>query len=153
MLINTHDCYSILFKLQDDGIEIKESLNSLMTTGETPKLVIDYLLEHNNIVVEFYKRLNNKAHKIIKELLECDGKSISTYIKIATSLITQSIITIEHESSFIDDVDSQNNFIECIGLSELSQGLHNYFSYNDASVLVNAVNRNKKDLIDILGKK
>ena len=149
MLTSKHTCYSILSELQQQGYDISDDIKEILEDGTIPKRVVEVLKERHDPVVGFYTNLNNKAHKIIKESLTCDGKSVATYIKIATSLITQATIALEHLYT-TDDNEAQNNFIECIGLKELSRGLNIYFETGDHTVLVKAVHNNRKDIKQIL---
>ena len=148
MLINTHDCFQILYQLRNDGVDISDAVKEVVEYEKTPKIVVEELIKQNDPVVMFYINLNKKAHKIIKEILTCEGKSIATYVKIATSLITQSIITIEH--IFQEDTQGQNNFIDCIGLSRLSDALSVYFKTGDCQLLIEAIHSNREDVRQIL---
>lgn len=147
MLTSRHECFNILRDLEQEGYNISEDIKVVMQ-NKTPKSVVNVLKEQKNPVINFYTMLNNKAHKIIKEILTCDGKPINNYIKIATSIITQSAITLEH--CFEDDVDGQNTFIKNMGLENLSKGLYNYFSTGDYTLLVDSVLANKEDVKSIL---
>jgi hypothetical protein len=149
MLVNKHDCYTVLNSLKASGADITEDLHSVISDNIVPKSVITELVRtRSNDVINFYLNLNNKAHKVIKEILTCEGKPISNYVKIATSLITQSIITIEHLYS--EDINGQNNFIDCVGLVDLANGLSDYFSTGDETNLVKAVINNRNDVKSIL---
>ena len=96
----------------------------------------------------FYLLLNNKAHKVIKEILCCENKPVSNYIKIATSLITQATITLEHTCQ--DNIELQNELIESLRLKELSHGLNVYFTTGDYTELVETVLQTRKDVKSIL---
>ena len=148
MLANKHDCYCILLELKDQGQDVSNDLNEIIQDNSIPKTVIKELIKRDNNVVRFYLNLNNKAHKIIKEILSCEGKSVSTYIKIATSIITQGVISMEH--LYESDINGQNDFIECLGLKDLSNGISVYFQTGDYKPLVDAVNRNKYDVKSLL---
>ena len=148
MLINKHDCYSILFEMQSQGIDVHKDIKYLMSENTIPKSVITYIKDNNYPVIEFYRNLNNKAHKIIKEVLTCENKPVSNYIKIATSIITQATITIEHTCQ--NDIDAQNKLIENLHLRELTQGLNEYFTTGDFSMLVSTVQETRQDVKDIL---
>lgn len=151
MIINKHDCFNILFDLKSKGIDTHKELDILMHSEENfivPKIIMDILKEQQNPIICFYTRLNNKAHKLIKEILTCDNKPIANYIKIATSLITQSTITLEHD--FTNNIEEQNNFIKLMGLKELSLGLSEYFTNGDYTLLVQAVKQNQLDVKSIL---
>ena len=150
MLINRHDCIEKLIKCEDPKAD--KLLDYLM---KNPKEIINkeickYFIK-NKVeipVIDHYKLLNKKAHKVIKEVLECEGKDVATYIKIATSLITQATITLEHQ--FKDDVDGANNFIRNTLLCELSQALYLYFNYNDYTELVSVIEDIRNDIKLIL---
>lgn len=148
MLINKHDCYNLLFEWKANGMSVEDDISQLITTSTIPSSIIKYLKEVRYPTVDFYLTLNNKAHKVIKNLLECENAPISEYIKIATSLITQAMITLEHSCQ--DDVNAQNHLIENLGLATLSNGLATYFSTGDATLLVNAVLSNRNDVKTIL---
>lgn len=149
MLINRHDCYNILFELQSQGQDVQSDIKEFIhNKNYIPKCVVTYLKENNYVVIEFYNRLNNKAHKIIKEVLNCDNKPVSTYIKIATSIITQATITLEHMDK--DDIELQNTLIENLHLSELSSALNLYFSTGDFTNLVNTIKETQQDIKCIL---
>ena len=148
MLTTKHNCYTILAEMKSNGVDVDDALSEVVN-GVTPKLVVNRLVENGDDVVMFYKNLNSRAHKIIKEILTCDGAPVGTYIKIATSIITQSVITAEHlyESS---DVAAQSHFFTCIGVSRLSEALAEYFNTGDPEPLIQAVSVNKQDVKSIL---
>ena len=150
MLINRHDCIELLMKQND--IKAEKLLSKLMSDPNLTinKEICDYFIERDLDVptITHYKHLNNKAHKIIKEVLECDGKDVATYIKMATSLITQATITLEHQ--FKDNLEGANTFIQNTLLCELSQALYIYFNYNDYTELVNTVDKIRYDIKLIL---
>lgn len=146
MLTTKHECYSILYNKEQQGIDVTEQLREVVN-GITPKLVVEQLIERNDSVVEFYTRLNTKAHKIIKEILTCDGKDVATYIKIATSIITQSVIALEHMNC---SVAEQNHFVNCLGITDLADGISTYYKTGDFIPLTKAVERNKQDVKSIL---
>ena len=150
MLINRHDCIDILIKQNSE--ESEKLLHYLINHQDINinKTICKYFVNNNiNIpTIEHYKLLNNKAHKVIKEVLECEGKDVATYIKIATSLITQATITLEHQ--FKNDIEGSNTFIKNTMLCELSQALYLYFNYNDYTELVNVINVIRTDIKMIL---
>lgn len=148
MLCNKHDCYSILADLENSGNDVSAELYEVMHNSTVPKKVVKELINRNDAVCSFYLNLNNKAHKIIKEVLTCEGKSVSTYIKIASSIITQGTITMEH--LYESDISGQNNFIDCLGLKQLSEGMNIFFNTGDYTPLVEAVNQNRIDVKTLL---
>lgn len=149
MLATKHDCYTILHEMRKSGIDTSKDVRMLSENGVIPESVIKVLKEKKDPVICFYTNLNKKAHKLIKELLTCEGKSVGTYIKIATSIITQGTITLEHTYDK-KDADGQQAFIECLGLKALSDGLAKYFASGDYVPLVEAVMKNRTDVKQIL---
>jgi hypothetical protein len=147
MLANKHKCFVILHNLQESGMNVSPYVLDI-ERGTIPKIVVEELVKQNDSVCSFYLTLNNKAHKIIKEILTCEDKPVSTYIKIATSIITQGTIAIEHQ--FKDDINGQNEFIECLNLKELSGAISEYFNTGNYESLVIAVNKNKSDVKALL---
>ena len=143
MLANKHKCFVILHELQNSGVDVKQYIIDI-ENGIIPKIVVEELVKQNDNVCSFYLRLNNKAHKIIKEILTCEDKPVSTYIKIATSIITQATIALEH--LYENDINGQNEFIDCLHLKELSNAISEYFSTGNFNYLVDAVNMNKEDI-------
>jgi hypothetical protein len=147
MLANKHKCFMVLHELKSRDIDIKDMIFDI-NNNIIPKIVIEELIKQDDSVCNFYLSLNKKAHKLIKEILTCEDKPVGTYIKIATSLITQGTIALEH--SFKDDINGQNEFIECLNLRELSSALAEYFNTGDYTYLVDAVNKNKEDVKALL---
>lgn len=148
MLTSKHNCYSILYNIREEDIDIPKELNEVRISNKTPKSVIKELIKKDDDVVRFYLNLNNKAHKVIKNILTCEGKPVSEYIKIASSIITQAVITMEH--IYQSDIAGQNEFVECLGLRKLSDGITEYFNTGDYTALVEAVNQNKEDVKSLL---
>lgn len=143
MLASKHKCFVLLHDLQKENVDIKDYVKEL-NNGNIPKEIVNKLIEQNDNVCNFYLNLNKKAHKIIKEILTCEDKPVGTYIKIATSIITQGTIALEH--LYADDINGQNEFIDCLNLAELSSAIAEYFNSGDYTHLVDAVNKNKADV-------
>lgn len=111
-----------------------ESIISLYSDSKTCK----------NYTIEFYKFLLNKLHKIVTELLNDEPKTACECIKTITSIITQATITIEKQFDNLEDV---NEFIDCVGLKELSYSLYKYFSSSDLSEIEKQLLRVKRDIL------
>ena len=148
MIINKHDCFNMLFEIQSKGTDVHHELTELMNNNTVPKVIIKKLKEQHYPAIEFYITLNNKAHKIIKEVLCCENKPVSNYIKMATSIITQATITLEHMNP--EDIVTQNTLIENLHLPELSKALNIYFTEGNYTPLVNAIKETRTDIKAIL---
>lgn len=154
MIINRHDCIKELIRLdtEENDKECSPLLNRMLedTELDIDEEILIFLIK-NNVklsVVDFYLLLNNKAHPIIKQLLTCEGKEVFHFIKLATSIITQATITLEHQ--FENDLFGANQFIHYLGLPELSDALSVYFNTGKYDRLVSQLNNNKKDVEIIL---
>ena len=84
----------------------------------------------------------------LSRVLCCENKPVSNYIKMATSIITQATITLEHMNP--DDIVAQNTLIENLHLRELSKALNTYFTYGDYTSLVNTIKETRTDIKAIL---
>lgn len=100
----------------------------------------------NNKTLLFYKFLINKLHKIFTELLDDSPKTVCQCIKTITSIITQATITLEKQFGH-EDLESANEFIDCVGLKDLSNALYIYFSTGDISEVENQLERVRQDII------
>jgi hypothetical protein len=138
----------MLFEIQSKGTDVHNELTELMNNNTVPKVIIKKLKEQHYPAIEFYITLNNKAHKIIKEVLCCENKPVSNYIKMATSIITQATITLEHMNP--EDIVTQNTLIENLHLPELSKALNIYFTEGNYTPLVNAIKETRADIKAIL---
>ena len=148
MLVSKHDCFTVLFEMQSEGKDVHKELTEVMHKGTIPKCVVNKLKEEHYPTIDFYLNLNNKAHKIIKEVLCCENKPVSNYIKMATSIITQATITLEHMNP--DSIKEQNTLIENLRLKELSHALNTYFTYGDYTPLVTTIKEVRADIKAIL---
>jgi hypothetical protein len=146
MIISRHRSLELLMQNKSDKTE-KLIKFLLSHANESINKEIYSYFKKNKIqlpTAEHYLLLNKKAHKVIKEVLESEGKDVATYIKIATSLITQATITLEHQ--FREDVNGANEFISNTMLADLSNALYLYFNYNDYSLLVSTIDKVRIDV-------
>lgn len=125
---------SAVAEYMNSGNISDEYIISLYSNSETCK----------NYTIEFYKFLLNKLHKIVTELLNDEPKTACECIKTITSIITQATITIEKQFDNLEDV---NEFIDCVGLKELSYSLYRYFSSSDLSEIEKQLLRVKRDIL------
>lgn len=124
-----------------------------------PDLIRDYLISNNIdtdillkihstnsiLTIDFYQFLLNKLHKIATNLLRLEPLQLSECIKIATSIITQATITLEKHGKH--NTELSNEFINCVGLSDLSKALYVYFSTGKSDLLESELNRVRSDLL------
>lgn len=144
MLIELHNCLDTLLKYES---ECQELIGNYINNGcIADKEIIKFLISKDEYLpaVEHYKLLNNKAHKIIHDIMICDGMEVFVYIKIATSLITQATLTLQHQ--FKDNIKGANDFITCTRLRELSKALSIYFETGIYDNLVKEVNLIREDI-------
>ena len=58
MLATKHDCYAILFEIQDSGTDVSSELDEVITKNSVPRVVVEELVKRENPVVMFYLNLN-----------------------------------------------------------------------------------------------
>lgn len=146
MLMEVHDCLDTLLKYENES-DCRELISEFINNKcRINSDIIRFLLNKDEVIpaVEHYKLLNNKAHKIIHDIMVCDGMEVFVYIKIATSLITQATITLEHQ--FKNNIKGANSFITCARLRELSKALSIYFETGHYEILVKEVNLIRQDI-------
>lgn len=147
MLMEIHDCLNTLLKYETEQ-ECRDLISKFINDNrcQVDFETIKFLIGKDEIIptVEHYKLLNNKAHKIIHDIMVCDGMEVFVYIKIATSLITQATLTLQHQ--FKDNIKGANNFIACTRLRELSRALSIYFETGHYETLVKEVNLIRQDI-------
>lgn len=150
MLMTNGNYFKNLIKYKDNhvdkSLDYSDYINDYVLNNNTYSVVIKDLYESgaNIKTIDFYMFLLKKLHKIISELLRDDSKSACDCIKTITSLITQATITLEKQ---FNDIEEANEFIECVGLKELSNALFIYFSTGDISEIENQLLRVKDDII------
>lgn len=148
MLISSQKYFKRLVS-ENIGNKYAEEIGDFIKDGTVnPTVAInlynDSLL--SNDTVAFYKFLISKLHKVIKELLSDEPKTVCQCIKIVTCLITQATITLEKqfENKSLEDV---NEFIECVDLKSLSNALTIYFTTGDITEIERQLQRVKDDVI------
>ena len=146
MLIELHNCLDTLLKYENEN-DCRELISEFINNKcKINSDIIRFLLSKNEVIpaVEHYKLLNNKAHKIIHDIMVCNGMEVFVYIKIATSLITQATLTLQHQ--FKNNIKGANDFITCTRLRELSKALSIYFETGIYDNLVKEVNLIREDI-------
>lgn len=135
--------------LSHNELDLSDAISNFISNCEVDNdilLKIYNYEEKSNDVIDFYKFLIDKLHKIITELLSDSPKTACQCIKTITSLITQATITLEKHFD-ADNLEAANEFMDCVGLKELSNSLTEYFSKGDLSEIENQLLRVKNDII------
>lgn len=148
MIMSSKSYFRLLIKESKSHPELKQYSAAFISSGAIDSTGLQELLKIDTVsnkTVEFYKFLINKLHKIITEILSDEQKTACQCIKIITSLITQATITLEKQ--FNGNLEEANEFMDCIGLKELSNSLCTYFSTGDLSEIENQILRVKEDII------
>ena len=53
MLATRHDCYVILYEIQNSGTDVSSELNEVITKNSVPRVVVEELIKRENPVVMF----------------------------------------------------------------------------------------------------
>lgn len=147
MIITHKKYYENLLKLDSEGRG--KYFYKYVNNKELDEQAIVEMHKQNPIpVVEFYSLLSKKLHRIVKEVVENKPRPISECIKTATSIITQSTITLEKQfdSSMIEE---SNEFIKCVGLEDISEALYEFFKCGNSTKLQNEISRVREDILFI----
>ena len=147
MIVSSKTYFKHLLSESVVNTDLKPALADYMSTGVVNKEYLINLYSNSktckNYVIEFYRFLIKKLHKIVTELLSEEPKTACECIKTITSIITQATITIEKQFDNLEDV---NEFIDCVGLKQLSNSLYTYFSTSDLSAIEKELLRIRKDI-------
>ena len=148
MIISQSYYFKHLIAESKNSAEAKQCLEQYIATSNIDNSYIINAYKSGKLdikVIDFYKFMINKLHKIITELLDDSSKTACQLIKTVTSLITQSTITLDKQ--FDGDVELANEFMNCVGLKDLSQSLATYFTNGDLTDIKNQLNRVKADVL------
>ena len=148
MIVSSKMYFKHLLSENEIRSDLKDNVTDFMSSGNKDYSSIISLYSNSkickNYTIEFYKFLIKKLHKIVTELLSEEPKTACECIKTITSIITQATITIEKQFDNLEDV---NEFIECVGLRELSNSLFVYFSTSDLSEIEKQLMRVRNDIL------
>lgn len=142
MLISKRNYFKRISEIGDDKL-----IHNYVISDDIDITALPRLHSTNPIpTVLFYSMLLSKLHKITVELMRLEPLQISECIKIATSIITQSTITLEKQ--FIEsDQEMIDEFIECVGLKNLSKALYIFFTNGNSAPLESELNRVRDDIL------
>lgn len=142
MLISKQNYFKRISELGDD-----ELIHNYLTSDNVDDTALSKLHSIKPIpTVLFYSLLLSKLHKITVELMKLEPLPVSECIKIATSIITQATITLEKQFIGVDQ-ETVYEFMECVGLKNLSKALYVFFTNGNSAPLESELNRVRDDIL------
>lgn len=135
--------------LSNSELDLSNYISNYIDTGNIDLSALLLIYNYNgvsNTTIDFYKLLIKKLHKIVTELISDEPKTACRCVKTITSIITQAIITLEKQFD-TNNLEEANEFIDCVGLKDLSNALSIYFSTGDLTEMENQLLRVREDIL------
>lgn len=143
-MITKNDCLSMLVKIEDTGVDIKDTMKSLLIAKDVPIEVLKFIhenrgIEANNFYEMLRKRYNEKKSILYKNILnEVDN-------------ITEALITLSSFQTQImlysKKIEDKQLFFKEIRLTELLKVLNDYFETFDETKVFALLKAIKIDLM------
>lgn len=146
MAIKKNDVLLLLTELQDQGVDVKAQINSLMRSSEVPLEVLKFVNENRSLdIIEFYEHIrktgNAKKSNLYKNIVREieDPQEILTTL---SSLLTNILL-------WSRGVDNKQLFLENARASEISAVLSNYFKTYDITLGMQLIKLIRTDLVSL----
>jgi hypothetical protein len=142
-MITKNDCMSILLKLEDQGININNTMRKLVVSKDIPLEVLQFIAKNRGMeAINFYEmlrvRYNKKKTPLYKNILKTvDDSEITT---ILTCLLTQIVL-------YSKKLESKDLFLREIRAEEISRVLNDYFKTDDLEQCKKVLQLVKADLM------
>lgn len=126
-MITRQDLYSDLFKLKNAGVDITEPIKVMESVKGIPDKVVEFLRDHSP-QFQFYKDIQKNQKALMKNILNYESLDRVGRIKVCSSLITRSMISIEYKN--LDE-----SLLEDLKVSKLAKALESSLSIGDDTML------------------
>ena len=142
-MITKNDCMSILLKLEDQGININNTMRKLVVSKDIPLEVLQFIAKNRGMeAINFYEmlrvRYNKKKTPLYKNILKTvDDSEITTVL---TCLLTQIVL-------YSKKLESKDLFLREIRAEEISRVLNDYFKTDDLEQCKKVLQLVKADLM------
>ena len=128
-MITKNDVLMLLSKIENDGINTKEQIQALYSTGSIPISVLQFINTHRNIdVSDFYtllrKNYNNKKSNLYKNLIKEEQSDIEECLTTLAALNLQILL-------FARKLEDEKIFLNQSRANEIVQALSNYYTTYD----------------------
>jgi len=143
-MITKNDCMSILVKLEDTGLDVNKQIRALMMSKDIPLEVLRFISANRGIEISnFYemlrKRSNEHKSPLYRNIMQ-GAEDEADAVVMLTSLLTQ----IELYGKRLDGTTS---FYREARAEEIAKILHDYFTTEDATDIINLLGLIKSDIM------
>ncbi len=144
-MLTKSDCLSILVKMEDAGIDVKNNMKELLISKDIPTKVLEFIVKNKWIEAgNFYEMLRKKHNQKKSPLYVNILKDIENEDQCITTLVCL-LVQINLYSNKLDK--DKDLFLKEIRAEELLKVLHEYYSTKDSSSCLNLLKLIKTDLL------
>lgn len=144
-MLTKSDCLSILVKMEDAGIDVKNNMKELLISKDIPTKVLEFIVKNKWIEAgNFYEMLRKKHNQKKSPLYLNILKDIENEDQCITTLVCL-LVQINLYSNKLDK--DKDLFLKEIRAEELLKVLHEYYSTKDSSSCLNLLKLIKTDLL------
>lgn len=144
-MLTKSDCLSILVKMEDAGIDVKNNMKELLISKDIPTKVLEFIVKNKWIEAgNFYEMLRKKHNQKKSPLYLNILRDIENEDQCITTLVCL-LVQINLYSNKLDK--DKDLFLKEIRAEELLKVLHEYYSTKDSSSCLNLLKLIKTDLL------
>ena len=126
-MITRQSCFSALFKLKSAGVDVTTPLKLMKDSSGVPEGVIEFLRDQSP-QFQFYRSIQKHQRALMKNILHYDELDNKGKVKVASSLITRAMISVEYNN--LDE-----SLLDELSLGKLAHALDRALSDRDYSKL------------------
>ena len=142
-MISKQDCYLLLARLQNKGIDTTEVLNQIVTTGEITLDVIKFINDNRQLdLTDFYETLRKNYNKKKSSLYINIVKDIENPTEVLTTLAALNLQIL----LFSKHLENKQMFYRHARASEITAVLNNYYKTFDITNCIKLLRVIKTDL-------
>ena len=144
-MLTKSDCLSILVKMEDAGIDVKNNMKELLISRDIPTSVLEFIVKNKWIEAgNFYEMLRKKHNQKKSPLYTNILKETSSAEQCITTLVCLLVQITLYGNKLEKDKDL---FLKEIRAEELSKVLYEYYSTRDSANCFGLLKLIKTDLL------
>ena len=144
-MLTKSDCLSILVKMEDAGIDVKNNMKELLISRDIPTSVLEFIVKNKWIEAgNFYEMLRKKHNQKKSPLYTNILKETSSEEQCITTLVCLLVQITLYGNKLEKDKDL---FLKEIRAEELSKVLYEYYSTRDSANCFGLLKLIKTDLL------
>lgn len=144
-MLTKSDCLSILVKMEDSGINIKNNMKDLLVSRDIPTKVLEFIVKNKWIEAgNFYEMLRKKHNQKKSPLYLNILKEIETEDQCITTLVCL-LVQINLYSNKLEQ--DKELFLREIRAEEITKVLYEYYSTKNSSNCFSLLKLIKTDLL------